>query len=113
MTAEWVQVLTTTDRRELAETIARQLVEKRLAACVQIVGPILSIYRWQGAIEQAEEWQCLIKTQARLVDEVDREIRRLHTYQVPEIVVTPIVAGSRDYLEWIVQETSPPERAAD
>lgn len=107
MDAAYVQVMTTTDRRELAETIARQLVEKHLAACVQIVGPIRSIYRWQGAVEEAEEWQCLIKTRTELVDEVIAQIRALHSYQVPEILAFPVLAGNREYLDWLRSETAP------
>jgi len=98
---ESVQVLTTVEKREEAETIARSLVEKRLAACVQIIGPITSTYRWKGEIETAEEWQCLVKTRRELYPQVERAIRRLHSYEVPEIIATPIVAGSADYLEWL------------
>ena len=98
---ESVQVLTTVEKREEAETIARSLVEKRLAACVQIIGPITSTYRWKGEIETAEEWQCLVKTRRELYPQVERAIRRLHSYEVPEIIATPIVAASADYLEWL------------
>jgi len=98
---ESVQVLTTVEKREEAETIARALVEKRLAACVQVVGPIISTYRWKGEIETAEEWQCLVKTRRELYPQVERAIRRLHSYEVPEIIATPIVAASADYLEWL------------
>ena len=98
---ESVQVLTTVEKREEAETIAHSLVEKRLAACVQVVGPIISTYRWKGEIETAEEWQCLVKTRRELYPQVERAIRRLHSYEVPEIIATPIVAASADYLEWL------------
>ena len=98
---EYVQVLTTAGSEEEAQRIAAELLERRLAACVQIVGPIVSRYRWQGALETAHEWQCLAKTEAALYDEVERAVRELHSYEEPEIVATPIVAGSRDYLGWI------------
>lgn len=107
VTVAFVQMVTTTDRRDLAESIARQLVEKKLAACVQIAGPIRSIYRWQGAVEEADEWQCSIKTRATLVDEIIRCIRAVHSYQVPEIVVLPITSGNPDYLKWLENETAP------
>ena len=98
---EFIQVLTTVERREEAERIARSLVEKRLAACVQIVGPIASTYRWKGEVEAAEEWQCLVKTRRDFYHQVERGIRLLHSYEVPEIIATPIIAGSADYLEWL------------
>lgn len=98
---EFVQVMTTTQRKEDAQRIAEVLVEKRLAACVQIVGPITSLFRWQGQIESVEEWQCHIKTRAALYEDVEREVRANHPYEVPEILALPIVAGSRDYLAWL------------
>lgn len=100
-----IQVLTTTDRRELAEEMARQLVEARLAACVQIVGPITSVYRWQGRIETSQEWQLWIKTRQERFDELSATIARLHNYDTPELIVVPIVAGSEKYLQWLSEET--------
>jgi periplasmic divalent cation tolerance protein len=102
---DYIQVVTTTDKREDAERIARELVEQRLAACVQLVGPISSIYRWQGQIETAQEWQCWAKTRRDLYDAVEQAIRVLHPYEVPEILAVPIVAGSAAYLEWLEGET--------
>lgn len=99
--AESIQVLTTVATRAEAERIARSLVERRLAACVQIVGPVASTYRWKNEIETAEEWQCLAKTRRDLYPQVERAVRLLHPYEVPEIIATPIVAGSADYFEWI------------
>ena len=104
--SEYVQVVTTAEHREDARRIADLLVEKHLAACVQIVGPVTSVYRWQGKVESAEEWQCLIKTRHALVDEVAEAIREVHPYEVPEIIAAPIVAGSRDYLDWIESQTN-------
>jgi periplasmic divalent cation tolerance protein len=71
---------------------------------VQTGGPIRSRYRWQGVIEEAEEWQCLAKTEASLYGEVEAAIRELHSYEEPEIVATPIVAGSAGYLGWVSAE---------
>ena len=96
-----VQVLTTAGSEEEAGRIAGVLVEKRLAACVQVVGPIVSRYRWQGAIEEAREWQCLAKTTQAAYEAVEAAIREVHSYEEPEIIATPILAGSAGYLTWI------------
>jgi periplasmic divalent cation tolerance protein len=101
-----VQVLTTAGSEEEAGRIASVLVERRLAACVQVVGPIASRYRWQGAIEEAREWQCLAKTTRAAYEAVEAAIRDAHSYDEPEIIATPIVAGSAGYLAWIDAEVS-------
>ena len=98
---EYIQVVTTTEHREDAERIARTLVEERLAACVQVVGPISSTYRWRGAVETAQEWQCWVKSRRDLYDEVEKAIRRLHPYEVPEILAIPVLAGNAGYLAWL------------
>jgi periplasmic divalent cation tolerance protein len=98
---DYIQVLTTTGSEEEAERIAAELLERRLAACVQILGPIVSRYRWQGALETAREWQCLAKTEAKLYDELESAVRELHSYEEPEIVAIPILAGSQGYLDWV------------
>jgi periplasmic divalent cation tolerance protein len=102
--ADHIQVLTTAGSSEEAERIAATLVERRLAACVQTVGPVRSRYRWQGEIEEAEEWQCLVKTEASRYEEVEAAVRELHSYEEPEIVALPIVAGSAGYLGWVSAE---------
>jgi periplasmic divalent cation tolerance protein len=104
---DFVQVVTTTERQEDARQIADLLVEKRLAACVQIVGPLTSVYRWQGKVESAQEWQCQIKTRQALLDDVSDAIREVHPYEVPEIIAVPIVAGSREYLIWLEEQSGP------
>jgi periplasmic divalent cation tolerance protein len=96
-----VQVLTTVGSEGEAARIASLLVEKRLAACVQVVGPITSRYCWEGAIEEEREWQCLVKTTASAYDEVEAAILEAHSYDEPEIIATPIVAGSPGYLTWL------------
>jgi periplasmic divalent cation tolerance protein len=96
-----VQVLTTAGSEEEASLIAELLVERRLAACVQVVGPVVSRYRWQGAVEEEREWQCLAKTTAAAYEAVEAAIREVHSYDEPEIIATPIVAGSAGYLAWI------------
>ena len=94
-------VLTTTGSKAEAQKIARELVERRLAACVNIVGPIESVYRWKGAVESAEEFLCVVKTTAAAVERVSAVIKELHSYELPECVVLPIEGGSGGYLKWI------------
>ncbi|HXS47903.1 MAG TPA: divalent-cation tolerance protein CutA [Solirubrobacterales bacterium] len=99
--AEYLQVLTTSGSEEEAERIAAALVERRLAACVQVLGPIASHYRWQGEVERAREWMCVAKTEASRYPELEAAVRDLHSYEEPEIVATPIVAGGKGYLDWV------------
>lgn len=96
-----LQVATTVGSREAAVRMARMLVEEQLAACVQVVGPVHSAYRWQGAVEQAEEWICQCKTTAGQFEPLAARIRELHSYDTPEIIAFPIVAGDPAYLAWI------------
>ena len=93
-------VLTTAGTREEAGRIARALVERRLAACVNVVA-VESVYRWKEAVESAEEWLLVIKTTAAAFDEVEAAIQELHSYELPECIALPIEAGSEEYLEWI------------
>ncbi|MGZ3595887.1 MAG: divalent-cation tolerance protein CutA [Syntrophales bacterium] len=102
----YIQVVTTTDNKEDAEKIATLLVEKRLAACVQIAGPITSLYRWKGNVEKTQEWQCWVKSKKILYKEIEKAIKSVHPYEVPEIIAIPIVAGSRGYLEWLENEVT-------
>jgi periplasmic divalent cation tolerance protein len=99
--AEYLQVQTTVGSAEEAERLSATLVERRLAACVQVLGPISSHYRWQGKTEHAQEWLCLAKTEAARYAEVEAAIAELHSYDEPEIIATPIVAGSSGYLAWV------------
>jgi periplasmic divalent cation tolerance protein len=101
-----VCVTTATAEEEQAQTLASLLVEKRLAACVQL-SPISSVYRWQGKIESASEVRLVAKTSATLAQSVIDTIQANHPYDVPEIIVTKIVDGSQDYLKWIETETGP------
>ena len=93
MTAH-IQMTTTTETKADAQALADALVERRLAACVQIVGPITSTYRWQGEIERAEEWLCVIKSRRDLYDDLEAAILEIHPYDVPEILITPVTGGS-------------------
>jgi periplasmic divalent cation tolerance protein len=102
-----IQVITTTGTKQDASKVARALIEARLAACVQVVGPVTSRYWWKDEIEEAEEWLCLIKTTANLFERLEQAIRAAHPYDVPEILATPVVAGSADYLAWLREEVRP------
>lgn len=101
---EAIQLQTTTATKADAERIAAALVEQRLAACVQISGPITSCYRWQNAIETADEWLCTAKTTRDAYSRVEQAIRGLHPYDEPEIIAVPIVACSVGYLTWLVEQ---------
>jgi len=96
-------VLSTAGSENEARKIARQLVERRLAACVNIVSRIESTYRWQGKVESNQEWLLLIKTSADRFDSVRDAIRELHSYELPECIAIPIEDGSSEYLDWMEQ----------
>jgi periplasmic divalent cation tolerance protein len=96
-----VLATTTTSTKEDAGKIAAALVEERLAACVQIVEPITSVYRWQGAVEKETEVLLLIKSTQDLVFRISELLDRLHPYDVPELIAMPIVEGSSAYLSWL------------
>ena len=100
-----IQVVTTAASLDEARRIAAALVERRLAACVQIVGPIESVYRWKEKIETATEWQCQIKTRQSKFSAVEAAICALHSYEVPEILALPISDGNSAYLRWLIDET--------
>jgi periplasmic divalent cation tolerance protein len=100
-----VLILTTVPAAARAETIARSLVDERLAACVNVLSPMTSFYRWQGRIEQEEERQIVIKTTRDRVPAVQTRLRDLHAYEVPEFLVLPVSDGSTGYLDWVRNET--------
>lgn len=99
--ARYLQAATTVASRADASRIARALVERRLAACVQVVGPIQSTYRWKGRIETAREWLCLMKTTRGRYAELEAALLNLHPYELPEVVSVAFAGGSRGYLEWL------------
>ena len=109
---EFIQVFTTTGNRADASRIAETLVERRLAGCVQVLGPISSTYRWQGTVETEEEWLCLIKAGRDTYSELETAIRELHPYDTPEILAMPVVDGSADYLAWLRQALGGEDRGA-
>ena len=99
-----IVVLSTCGSAEEAERIARGLLEKKLAACVNILPAVRSLYRWKGAIEDDQEIFLVIKSSRALFGELQAEIGRLHSYEVPEIIAIPIVDGSEGYLGWMAKE---------
>jgi len=92
-------------------SIAQALVEEKLAACVNVVGPVHSFYRWRGAIEKAREYMLIIKAAMRDFSKLERRVRELHSYEVPEIVAVPLAAGSRPYIAWLAESTIEAGRA--
>jgi periplasmic divalent cation tolerance protein len=97
-------VLSNVPSEPLARAITQQLVEKRLAACVNIMPMMRSVYQWQGQVEQADEVALFIKTTSERYAEVEQTIRAMHPYDVPEIIALPITDGLPGYLDWIAQE---------
>jgi periplasmic divalent cation tolerance protein len=105
---EYIQVSTTTEKREDANRIARSLVEKRLAACAQVIGPVKSTYWWNGKMDEADEWLCIMKTRREIYTQLEKELKAIHPYEVPEITAIALIAGMESYLRWIEEETSQP-----
>lgn len=100
-----IVVFCTCASEQEAGKIAAGLVDRRLAACVNILPRLTSVYRWQGAVQKSEEWLMMIKTRRHLLERVDREIRGMHSYEVPEIIALSVVDGAAPYLNWIEAET--------
>jgi periplasmic divalent cation tolerance protein len=100
-----IQISTTGESRHVMEGIGRRLVEKRLASCAQISGPITSTYWWKGKIETTEEWVCTVKTTSRLYPKVEAMIRDLHPYDIPEIVAMNVENSLSMYADWVRKET--------
>ena len=105
---DYLQIATTVAGKQDADRISRELVSQRLAACVQVIGPITSVYQWQGQLETAEEWLCLIKSRAEKYSQIQAAILKLHPYQVPEIIATQVTEGNPAYLAWIDSELADP-----
>lgn len=99
-------VLTTTDTEDKARDLAGGAVRARVAACAQIAGPVTSVYRWEGALETAHEWQVLFKTTPGRYAALEAWLHAAHDYDTPEIIATPVVRGSAAYLEWVERETT-------
>lgn len=104
----YIQVLTSVGAKEDAEGLARLVVEQRLAACAQVIGPISSTFWWRGELETTTEWLCLLKTERALYDDLETVIRSAHPYETPEILAVPVETGSQAYLAWLSGEVRPP-----
>ncbi len=103
--ADIIIVITTTDSREEAQRIARVMVEKRLAACAQVSGPIESHFHWDNKIDKAEEWQCKLKTVQKKYQELESAIVEMHSYEVPQVVAVPVTMAFRAFAQWVHEET--------
>ena len=101
MNTPYIQIQTSINDKKEASKIAQQLIQKKAAACVQISGPITSYYEWKNQIETTEEWVCTIKTTQEKYTQVEKIIKENHSYEIPEIIVVPILNGDKEYLEWI------------
>ncbi len=104
--SEPIIVFVTCGSEEEAEKIANSLVDERMAACVNIISPVRSIYRWEGKIWDEKEWLLIIKTQRRRFAELEKKVKLLHSYSVPEIIALPIAEGSTSYLKWLEEMTT-------
>jgi periplasmic divalent cation tolerance protein len=100
-----VIVFSTCATRDEAERIAKAIVEDGLAACVQLLPPMRSVYRWQGAVQQSEEILLLIKTTETRFPQLENRIEELHSYDTPEIIAVPVIAGAQKYLTWLQDAT--------
>lgn len=100
-----MSIITTGNDRNALEYIGKKLVEMRLAACAQIVGPIKSIYRWKGKMEEAEEWYCILKSRKDLYEKIEKTIIELHPYELPEIMAAGIEDALPGYVQWVEDET--------
>jgi periplasmic divalent cation tolerance protein len=101
MTTDYIIVLVTTASKQEAEKIAQHLLNDRLIACANIIGPVTSFFHWSGKDERAEEYLVLMKSRSDLFDRLTEVVKIVHSYEVPEILALPIVAGSRTYLDWL------------
>jgi periplasmic divalent cation tolerance protein len=105
MKDELVQVVTTTPTKAEAQRIGEALLKERLAACVQVAGPIISTFWWKGKITQAKEWYCVIKSTHAKFKRIEKAIRAIHSYAVPEILCFPVIESSSSYARWLKKET--------
>ncbi len=103
-----IQVQVTAGTRDEADQIADKLLHEKLAACVQVSGPISSRYWWQGSLDESVEWMCLVKSRADLFSRIEASIQEVHSYDQPEILATAIVAGSQGYIDWVNAVTLTP-----
>jgi periplasmic divalent cation tolerance protein len=105
MSSDHVIVTSTTDSEQAARDLAVKAIEAKLGACAQVIGPITSVFRWEGKVKTEQEWRVEIKTATDRVVALTQYIKANHGYDVPEIIATPITGGSAEYLSWLVDET--------
>lgn len=105
MAAEHVVVMSTTDSEQTARGLAAAAIDAGLGACAQVIGPITSVFRWEGAVQTEQEWRIEIKTAADRLEALTEQLRADHPYDVPEIIACPIVGGGAPYLSWLTEET--------
>lgn len=103
--SEAIVVLVACGTEDEAVEIAHALVEERLAACVNIISPVRSIYRWEGKVWDEKEWLLIMKTQQKRFEDLEKKVKSLHSYSVPEVIALPIVEGSTSYLKWLEEMT--------
>jgi periplasmic divalent cation tolerance protein len=99
-----IQIVTTLGSQADAVRLAEQLIGQRLAACVQVAGPLVSLYRWQGKLERAEEWQCTLKTTEPHGEAAVKAILAAHPYELPEVLLLPVVGCSMGYQQWVTEQ---------
>ncbi len=104
--SKYIQIITTVAKKKEAQKIINILLTEKLIACGQIIGPIESYYRWQGKLEANKEYLCLLKSREDKLDLIKEKIEANHSYDLPEIIVTPIIAGGSKYLAWLEKETT-------
>lgn len=104
----FIQIQTTCDDRQVLEAIAKELVGQKLAACVQISGPVTSFFRWENKVDNSQEYVCVIKTRAELFDHVAALIRELHSYDLPQVIALPIVRATDEFANWMSSEMATP-----
>jgi periplasmic divalent cation tolerance protein len=98
---EYIIVFVTTASKQEAERIANHLLNDRLIACANIIGPVTSLFRWQGNVNRADEYLALMKSRKNLFDRLTEAVKAMHSYEVPEILAVPVVEGPRTYLDWL------------
>lgn len=101
-----IVVLSTCASAAEAERLARRLIDERLAACVNVISPVRSFYRWKGAVEDSAEWLLIIKSSRELFASLSAALESAHSYELPEIIALPVIEGSQNYLSWIERELS-------
>jgi len=108
-----IVIFITSGSEEEAKKLARVLVEEKLAACVNILSGVESLYWWKGKIESSKEWMLVVKTQGKMVNRVVKRVKEIHSYEVPEVIALPIVEGNKDYLQWISDTLALREKKGD